>query len=106
MERKGMVAKYYEGISPQTIERFKREEKLCEDFLLVVECDFCGMVEGEHYFSKMGQEIIVFILRNHYEEHLDGPRAVNICWSCHQILHSIERVQINEERRKCTDSVH
>lgn len=89
---------YHEGISPQTIQRLEREKQLQENFLLVTECDFCGMREGEKYYSTPSIKVTkVFIYRNHYEEHLANPRKVNICVGCHAILHSIHRVQLNQK---------
>lgn len=50
-------------------------------------CDFCGRYEGQKVKNSLGIPTYITILVNHYEQHLDPPRTVNICTSCHAALH-------------------
>lgn len=51
-----------------------------------LQCDFCGRYDGEPVELFDGPSYAQ-VYRNHFEDHLEPPRTVNICHSCHTSLH-------------------
>ena len=49
-------------------------------------CEFCNRYEGQSSKVFYGNSYVT-ILKDHFEKHLEEPRTITVCTSCHAGLH-------------------